>query len=119
VRQTIPSNGLYWSVYARGTFQNMSVFGSHYSWLEPGCFLFKLTTSAFDTTRLRDGVYNLVVTQPTSAATTARSRAGSRSTTRMVKADHPSPRPDARGGHRHRPVGSVQAQVADDRLEKN
>jgi Peptidase family M23 len=62
VRRTIPQRERYWEYYARGTFQNMSVFGKHYSYGQPGCFLFKLTRSPFDTTTLRDGVYDLVVT---------------------------------------------------------
>ena len=62
VRVTIPKQERYWEYYARGTFQNMSVFGKHYSYGQPGCFLFKLTKSSFDTTSLRDGVYDLVVT---------------------------------------------------------
>ena len=61
-RTTIPSNTLFWSYYARGTYQNMSVFGPHYSWGQPGCFLFKLTHTAFDTRTVKDGVYDLVVT---------------------------------------------------------
>ena len=40
----------------------MSVFGPHYSWGQPGCFLFKLTRTPFDTQSVRDGVYDLVVT---------------------------------------------------------
>jgi hypothetical protein len=59
-RTTIPRNSGFWNVYARGTYQNMAIFGSHYSWLQPGCFLFRLDGS-FDTTTLRDGVYQLVV----------------------------------------------------------
>lgn len=61
-RTTIPSNSLFWSYYARGTYQNMSVFGPHYSWGQPGCFLFKLTRMPFDTKSVKDGVYDLVVT---------------------------------------------------------
>jgi hypothetical protein len=61
-RTTVPSNSAFWQVYARGTYQNMSVFGPHYSYLQRGCFLFKLTPRPFDTHRLRDGVYDLVVT---------------------------------------------------------
>jgi len=62
VRFTIPQQEHYWDYYARGTFQNMSVFGNHYSYGQPGSFLFKLTKAPFDTTRLRDGVYDLIVT---------------------------------------------------------
>ena len=59
---TIPRREHYWEYYARGTFQNMSVFAHHYSYGQPGRFLFKLTKSEFDTRSLRDGVYDLVVT---------------------------------------------------------
>lgn len=51
----------FWQVYARGTYQNMAVLGHHYSYAQPGSYLFKLS-SAFDTRRLRDGAYDLVVT---------------------------------------------------------
>jgi murein DD-endopeptidase MepM/ murein hydrolase activator NlpD len=61
-RTTIPSNALFWSYYARGTYQNMSVFDTHYSWGQPGCFLFKLIRTPFDTKTVHDGVYDLVVT---------------------------------------------------------
>lgn len=61
-RTTIPSNGHFWSYYARGTYQNMSVFGSHYSWAQPGSFLFRLTRSDFDTRDVPNGVYDLAVT---------------------------------------------------------
>lgn len=52
----------FWQVYARGTYQNMAVFGHHYSWGQPGAYLFKLTPTAFDTRTIRDGAYDLVVT---------------------------------------------------------
>jgi len=61
-RTTVPPNSAFWQVYARGTYQNMSVFGPHYSYLQRGCFLYKLTPKPFDTRKLRDGVYDLVVT---------------------------------------------------------
>jgi murein DD-endopeptidase MepM/ murein hydrolase activator NlpD len=61
-RSTIPADSLFWSYYARGTYQNMSVFGPHFSWREPGSYLFKLTRTSFDTKAIRDGVYDLVVT---------------------------------------------------------
>ncbi len=57
-----PQNSAFWSYYARGSFQNMSVFGKHYSYMQPGRYLYRLTRSPFDTTRLKDGVYDLVVT---------------------------------------------------------
>jgi hypothetical protein len=61
-RTTVPANASFWNVYARGTYQNMCVFGRHYSYLQRGSYLFKLTPRPFDTHRLRDGVYDLVVT---------------------------------------------------------
>lgn len=61
-RRSIPSSGLFWGIYARGTYQNMSVFADHYSYGQPGSFLFKLTRSSFDTRTVGDGVYDLVVT---------------------------------------------------------
>jgi len=61
-RQSLPSNRLFWSYYARGTYQNMAGFYPHYNWGEPGCLLFKLTRTAFDTRSVKDGVYDLVVT---------------------------------------------------------
>jgi len=61
-RTTLSSDPVFWSYYARGTYQNMAVFGSHYSWGQPGCFLFKLTRAPFDTRSVPNGVYDLVVT---------------------------------------------------------
>jgi hypothetical protein len=59
-RTHVPANSGFWGVYARGTYQNMAVFGKHFSWLQPGCYLFRLDGS-FDTRRLPDGVYQLIV----------------------------------------------------------
>ena len=61
-RRVIPPNSEFWSYYARGTYQNQSVFKPHYSYAQPGCFLFKLTRGPFDTRSVPDGVYDLVVT---------------------------------------------------------
>lgn len=60
-RTTVPPDPTFWSVYARGTYQNQSVFGRHYSYRERGAYFFKLAPS-FDTRTLRDGVYDVVVT---------------------------------------------------------
>lgn len=60
-RDTLASRS-FWQVYARGTYQNMAVFGRHYSWAQPGAYLFRLTPRPFDTHTLRDGPYDLVVT---------------------------------------------------------
>jgi hypothetical protein len=59
-RDSLPARS-FWQVYARGTYQNMTVLGSHYSWGQPGSYLFKLSPQ-FDTATLRDGTYDLVVT---------------------------------------------------------
>jgi hypothetical protein len=61
-RQQLPADPDMWRVYARGSHQNMSVFGKHYSYMQPGVYLFRLTPGAFDTGTLRNGVYELVVT---------------------------------------------------------
>jgi hypothetical protein len=62
VRRSLPPNSEFWTVFARGTYQNMSVFGAHYSYMQPGAYLFRLTPGGFDTTKLGDDVYDLVVT---------------------------------------------------------
>ena len=62
VRRTIPAPTEFWRFYARGTHENMCVFGKHYSYMQPGSYLFKLTPYGFDTRTLRDGVYELIVT---------------------------------------------------------
>ena len=62
VRRFLPEEGSFWSSFARGTHQNQSVFGSHYSYLQHGRYVFRLTPRPFDTRTLRDGVYDLVVT---------------------------------------------------------
>ena len=62
VRDAMPSNNLFWRIYARGTHQNMSVFGKHFSFMQPGRYLFRLAPGGFDTRTLRDSVYELIVT---------------------------------------------------------
>jgi hypothetical protein len=62
VRLHEPAPADFWRVYARGTHQNMSVFGKHYSYMQPGTYLFRLAPGGFDTRALRDDVYELVVT---------------------------------------------------------
>jgi hypothetical protein len=70
LRSRLPRDAKFWQVYARGTYQNMAVFGRHYSWGQRGMYLFKLAT--FDTRRLSNGAYDLVVT-----ATDSRGNSGS------------------------------------------
>lgn len=62
IRESLPSGDRFWTTFARGTCQNMAVFGSHYSYLQDGRYLFRLSARPFDTRTLRDGVYALVVT---------------------------------------------------------
>jgi murein DD-endopeptidase MepM/ murein hydrolase activator NlpD len=62
VRRSLPDDVRFWETFARGTYQGQSVFGPHYSYLQPGHYVFKLTPRPFDTRTLRDGVYDLVVT---------------------------------------------------------
>ncbi len=68
------SNSVFWLIYARGTYQNMTVFGNHYSFMQPGSYRFLLSPTKFDTHSLSDGIYDLVVT-----ATDIRGNSGSRS----------------------------------------
>jgi hypothetical protein len=62
VRRTLPSPMSFWQHYARGTRQNMSTFGTQRAWREPGVYLYRLTVAPFDTTRIPNGIYRLVVT---------------------------------------------------------
>jgi peptidase M23-like protein len=75
VRLTLPDED-FWQCYARGTRQNMANFDGQRAWRVPGAYLYKLTRVPFDTTRLANGIYALVVT-----ATDTR---GNRSSTRQV-----------------------------------
>ena len=59
-RTSVPQNFSFWQIYARGTYQNQTVFGRHYSYLQQGAYFFKLAPQ-FDTRTLRDGVYDLIV----------------------------------------------------------
>ena len=51
VRDHLPAPTAFWQVYARGTHQNMSVFGKHYSYMQPGVYLLRLAPGGFDTAR--------------------------------------------------------------------
>lgn len=62
VRETIPENAAFWTYYARGSRQNMATFGTQRAWRTPGTYLYRLTRTPFDTRRLRNGIYRLVVT---------------------------------------------------------
>jgi hypothetical protein len=60
-RRTEPPNRDFWDVYTAGTYQNFPVFDHHFFWRQPGQYLFALTHSPLDTTRLHDGRYLLTV----------------------------------------------------------
>lgn len=62
VRERIPSNDLFWSVYARGSRQNMTTFGKQRAWRTPGTYLYRLTRTPLDTRKLANGIYRLVAT---------------------------------------------------------
>jgi hypothetical protein len=63
-REHLPTQQRFWDVYARGTYQNMAIFGSRLAFRQPGRFLFDLTPKGLDTRHLRygDDTYDLVVT---------------------------------------------------------
>ncbi len=55
-RQTLPSNGSFWNVYAHGTYQNAPRFGREQYTSMPGRFLFMLNRG-YDTSAIANGVY--------------------------------------------------------------
>jgi Peptidase family M23 len=62
-RRTLPPRSEFWNVYARGTYQNMPVFGSLLAYRQPGRYVFNLTPNGLDTHRLKFGndTYDVVV----------------------------------------------------------
>jgi Peptidase family M23 len=61
VRTTMPANDAFWSYYARGSRQNMSTFAKQRAWRQHGVYLYELTRRPYDTRRLANGIYELVV----------------------------------------------------------
>ena len=57
VRTHLPLQSTFWSVYARGTHQNMTTFTHFYAFRQPGSYLFRLGSVA-----LRPGTYRVIVT---------------------------------------------------------
>lgn len=57
-RTTLPPTPEFWSVYARGTYQNAPRFGNRQFALMPGRYLYNLNTS-FDTRTVPNGVYQV------------------------------------------------------------
>ena len=62
VRSTLPPSDGFWKVYARGSHQNMLQFTTWRFWQQPGRYLYRLSHDAFDTRRLGNGLYRIVVT---------------------------------------------------------
>jgi hypothetical protein len=56
VRQHLPAQS-FWSVYARGTHQNMTTFTHFYAYRQPGVYLYRLGD-----VRLEPGTYRVIVT---------------------------------------------------------
>jgi murein DD-endopeptidase MepM/ murein hydrolase activator NlpD len=61
VTSRLPGSNM-WQTYARGTHMNMVQMGVHRYWYNPGVYLFKLTTTLWNTNQLQDGVYRITVT---------------------------------------------------------
>jgi murein DD-endopeptidase MepM/ murein hydrolase activator NlpD len=60
-RGTLPLNGDFWNVYARGTYQNAPRFGPRQFGLIPGRLIYNLTPAGLDTRTLTNGVYQVTV----------------------------------------------------------
>lgn len=58
--RTIPPDRRFWKVYARGTYQNFPVIGTHYLYGQRGRLLYYLDRH-FDSTLLRNGLYHVVI----------------------------------------------------------
>jgi hypothetical protein len=59
----LPTNSQFWTVYARGTYQNQPRIGGFLYRDMPGRFIFNLTPDGvFDTTQLKNGPYEITVT---------------------------------------------------------
>ena len=83
-RRSLPGRTLFWSVYARGTYQNRAPIVPRYHQEMPGRYLF-LLTSALDTGKLRDGVYVVDLT-----ATDARGNEGTLTTRIEIRNGDPT-----------------------------
>jgi hypothetical protein len=61
VRRVVPRNSDFWTTFARGSHQNWPVFTDGKAKGMTGRYVFRLSKTAFDTTKLADGDYELVV----------------------------------------------------------
>jgi hypothetical protein len=61
VGTTVPKNDRFWDTFARGAHQNWPVFGGRKQQGVTGRYVFKLSAQPFDTRKLTDGNYELVV----------------------------------------------------------
>lgn len=62
VRRIVPKNTEFWTTFARGSHQNWPVFANGKAKGKTGRYVFRLATKPFDSTRLADGDYELLVT---------------------------------------------------------
>jgi hypothetical protein len=62
VTRILPSRPSFWRIYARGTHQNMTTYYKHYSYREPGRYLFRLDPDGLLARSLSPGRYEVVVT---------------------------------------------------------
>jgi hypothetical protein len=60
-RRTLPADRDFWTVYARGTYENAPRFGNQQFRSMPGRYIFNLSTG-FDTKTAANGVYIITVT---------------------------------------------------------
>lgn len=58
--RTVPPDRRFWQTYARGTYQNFPVIGTHYLYGQRGRLLYYLDRH-FDSTLLRNGLYHVVI----------------------------------------------------------
>jgi hypothetical protein len=75
VREHLPAQSTFWSVYARGTHQNMTTFTHFYAYRQPGVYLFRLGS-----VNLHPGTYRVIV-----AAVDIRGNVGTRTQRVLVQ----------------------------------
>ncbi len=71
VRTSVPRNNAFWKTFARGTHQNWPIFAGKKLQFRPGTYLLKLSGDGFETRRLANGVYQIIVTAEDTAGNRA------------------------------------------------
>jgi murein DD-endopeptidase MepM/ murein hydrolase activator NlpD len=74
VRSSVPRNDGFWTTFARGTHQNWPIFAGRKLQFKPGTYVFELADRGFDTSRLADRAYEIVVTAEDTAGNRAERR---------------------------------------------